>query len=193
MYMVTKKRSYSALSSIYTRRLVGLLIAVVLFGRGLASAEEALQVILPNLEGGIFSLEEELKKGPVVFDLWATWCKPCIKALPKIQEVADAYSERGVSVFAINVDGPRNEAKIRPFIKRYKLRLPVLLDKTNEVAKQFHLVAIPSTLVISTEGKVVYRHQGYRPGDEEALKAVLDQLLDTKKARQPEVTGEGDA
>lgn len=175
------------------REVLCLVGIAVLFARGPAWAENALQVALPNLQGGIFSLEEELKKGPVVFDLWATWCKPCIKALPKMQEVADAYSEHGVGVFTINVDGPRNQAKIRPFIKRHKLRLPVLLDKTNEVAKQFHLVAIPSTLVIAQDGKVVYRHQGYRPGDEEKLKEVLDELLGLKKTRESEAEGVDDA
>jgi len=166
-------------------------IAIALCGQSSLWAEEALQIALPNLDGGVFSLEEELKKGPVVFDLWATWCKPCIKALPKMQELADAYREHGVGVFTINIDGPRNQAKIRPFLKRHKLRLPVLLDKTNEVAKQFQLVAIPSTLVISSAGEVVYKHQGYRPGDEKALKAVLDELI--KKEHKPKIKGEGDA
>jgi thiol-disulfide isomerase/thioredoxin len=157
------------------REVLCLLGIAVLFARGPARAEDALQVVLPNLQGGIFSLEEELKKGP------------------KMQEVADAYREHGVGVFTINVDGPRNQAKIRPFIKRHKLRLPVLLDKTNEVAKQFHLVAIPSTLVIAQNGKVVYRHQGYRPGDEEKLKEALDELLGIKKTRESEAEGVDDA
>jgi cytochrome c biogenesis protein CcmG/thiol:disulfide interchange protein DsbE len=189
-YMRNKKRRFEGARSMVERTAVCWAITMALCWQSSARAEEALQMALSNLEGGVFSLEEELKKGPVVFDLWATWCKPCIKALPKIQEVADAYREHGVGVFTINVDGPRNQAKIRPFIKRYKLHLPVLLDKTNEVAKQFQLVAIPSTLVISSAGEVVYKHQGYRPGDEEVLKAVLDTLI--KKERAAKIIGEGD-
>jgi thiol-disulfide isomerase/thioredoxin len=155
------------------------LLILVLCWAGTARAEKALQLVLPDLEGKTFSLEEELQKGPVVFDFWATWCKPCIKALPKLQQIARDYGERGVQVFAVNIDGPRNLPKVRPFLQRHRLELPVLLDKTNEVMQQFHLTAMPATLVIAPDGEVVYKHQGYRPGDEEKLRQKLDELLAT--------------
>ena len=100
-----------------------------------ARAEKAPQLVLENLDGSTFSLVEALKKGPVVFDFWATWCKPCIKSLPKLQSLAEKYAKRDVQVLTINVDGPRNLPKVRPFMQRHKLKLPVLLDKTNEVLK----------------------------------------------------------
>ena len=62
----------------------------------------------------------------VLVDFWATWCKPCIKGLPKVQEVAEQYASKGVQVFTINVDGPRNRPKVRPFMRRHKIELPVL-------------------------------------------------------------------
>ena len=142
-----------------------------------AHAEKAPQLVLENLDGSTFSLVEALEKGPVVFDFWATWCKPCIKGLPKLQALAEAYAERGVQVLTINVDGPRNLPKIKLFMQRHKLKLPVLLDKTNEVLKQFHLAGVPATLIIAADGTVWYKHQGYRPGDEKKLKAKLDELL----------------
>ena len=144
---------------------------------GPAGAEKAPQLLLENLDGSTFSLEETLKEGPVVLDFWATWCKPCIKALPKLQSLSDEYGGRGVQVLTITVDGPRNLPKVRPFLQRHKLTLPVLLDKTNEVLKQFQLVGMPATLIIATDGTVWYKHQGYRPGYGEKLRAKLDQLL----------------
>ena len=144
---------------------------------GSARAEKAPQLALENLDGSTFSLVEALKKGPVVFDFWATWCKPCIKSLPKLQALSAEYAQRGVQVLTINIDGPRNLPKVRPFMQRHKLKLPVLLDKTNEVLKQFHLVGVPATLIIAADRTVWYKHQGYRPGDEKKLKAKLDELL----------------
>ena len=80
-------------------------------------------------------------------------------------------------VFTINIDEPSNLAKVRPFIQRHKLELPVLIDKTSRVMKQFHLLGVPATLLISAEGEIAYRHQGYRPGDERKLRQKLDELL----------------
>ena len=119
-------------------------LATCLLLVGSARAEKAPQLVLENLDGSTFSLVEALKKGPVVFDFWATWCKPCIKSLPKLQALAEKYAERDVQVLTINIDGPRNLPKVRPFMQRHKLKLPVLLDKTNEVLKQFHLAGVPA-------------------------------------------------
>ena len=142
-----------------------------------SGAEKAPRLVLENLDGSTFSLEETLKEGPVVLDFWATWCKPCIKALPKLQTLSEEFAERRVQVLTINVDGPRNLPKVRPFLQRHKLTLPVLLDKTNEVLKQFQLVGMPATLIIREDGTVFYKHQGYRPGYEEKIRAKLDELL----------------
>ena len=149
----------------------------LLFWSGDLAAEKRIRLVLPDLDGKIFSLEEELGKGPIVFDFWATWCKPCIKGLPKLQEIGEQYREKGVRVITINIDGPRNLSKSRPFLQRYGLKLPVLLDETNEVMKQFQLIAVPSTLIVSAAGELVFKHQGYRPGDEKKLREKLDELL----------------
>ena len=140
-------------------------------------AEKAPQLVLERMDGSTFSLEKTLESGPVVFDFWATWCKPCIKGLPKMQEVAEQYASKGVQVFTINVDGPRNRPKVLPFMRRHKIELPVLFDNTNEVLQLFHLAGVPATLIIAADGTVFYRHEGYRPGDAEKMVEQLDKLL----------------
>ena len=159
-----------------SRRLV-LAAAAGLFLPVAAGGASKSQFTLPTLDGKQFSLQEALKQGPVVLDFWATWCKPCIKSLPKLQEIAREYGERGVGVYAVNTDGPRNQPKVRPFLKRHRLELPVLLDHTRQVMKQFQFSVLPASLIISTEGAVVYRHVGYKPGDETGLRDKLVELL----------------
>lgn len=158
------------------------LLALATLGLGLllpapAPAAPKAQFTLPAIDGEQFSLREALKEGPVVLDFWATWCKPCIKGLPKLQEIAQEYGERGVGVYTVNIDGPRNQPKVRPFLKRHRLELPVLLDHSRQVMKQFQIPAVPATMIISTEGEVVYKHFGYKPGDEIRLRARLKELL----------------
>ena len=157
-------------------------LAVLVLNLALSAAvssgtDEALQFVLPDIDGREFSLEKEVGAGPLVLDFWATWCKPCIKELPVLQEIFTDYEKRGVRVVTINIDGPHNQAKIRPFINRHRLQLPVLLDKTGSVIKQFQLTSIPSTLIISATGEVVYKHSGYKPGDGKVLRSKLDELL----------------
>jgi cytochrome c biogenesis protein CcmG/thiol:disulfide interchange protein DsbE len=144
-------------------------------------AENAPQLVLETIDGSTFSLEKARAEGPVVLDFWATWCKPCIKGLPKLQEIAQAYKEKGVQVLTVNVDGPRNRPKVRPFMRRHNIELPVLLDQTNEVLSLFHLAGVPATLIIAADGTVFYKHQGYRSGDAEKLKEKLDELLGSKE------------
>lgn len=157
-------------------RRVAIIVLCLLIG-SIARAEKAPQLVLENIDGSTFSLAEALQAGPVVFDFWATWCKPCIKGLPKMQAVASAYEKRGVQVLTINVDGPRNRPKVRPFMQRYKIDLPVLLDDTNEVLPLFHLAGVPASLIIASDGTVFYKHEGYRPGDADKLREKLDELL----------------
>ena len=159
-------------------------VGSILFLTGAEAKAAKSQFTLPTLDGGQFSLQEALKQGPVVLDFWATWCKPCIKSLPKLQEIAAEYGKRGVGVYTVNTDGPRNQPKVRPFLKRHRLELPVLLDHTRQVMKQFQLSVLPATLIFSTDGAVVYRHLGYKPGDETGLRKKLAELL----ATQPDST-----
>lgn len=157
------------------RRMMAFILSLLIVTA--VGAEKAPQLILGRLDGSTFSLEKTLESGPVVFDFWATWCKPCIKGLPKMQEVAKQYASKGVQFFTINVDGPRNRPKVRPFMKRHEIELPVLLDNTNEVLQLFHLAGVPATLIIAADGTVFYRHEGYRPGDTEKMIEKIDELL----------------
>ena len=143
-----------------------------------ATAATKSQFTLPSLDGKEFSLQKALEEGPVILDFWATWCKPCIKGLPAVQKIAREFEDRGVGVYAVNVDGPRNQPKVRPFLKRHRLELPVLLDHSRQVMKQFQLPAVPASMILSTEGEVVYKHFGYKPGDEVRLRAKLVELLE---------------
>ena len=157
--------------------LLALPLSLMLFGPAAAGADEALQFVLPDIDGHEFSLEKQLGRGPLVLDFWATWCKPCIKELPVLQDISADYEKLGVQVVTINIDGPHSQSKIRPFMRRHRLQLPVLLDKSGRVVKQFQLISVPSTLIISAAGDVVYRHSGYKPGDEKKLRQKLDELL----------------
>lgn len=112
-----------------------------------------------------------------IIDFWATWCSPCIKALPKLNEIYNKYQKNGVHFIGLNIDGPRNNAKIKPFIRAHKITYPVLKDPNSQLASRLNIINVPTLLIINSENQIVYRHQGYRSGDEKIIEAEIKRLL----------------
>jgi len=112
-----------------------------------------------------------------IIDFWATWCKPCVRAIPKLSAIYDEYRERGVMVLGISVDSPRNAAKIKPFVKIHKMNYPVLKDPEGEVSTLLNVTAYPTLFIVNSANKIVYTHYGFRSGDEKILKNEIDRLL----------------
>jgi peroxiredoxin len=136
-----------------------------------------------DLNGDEVRLADLLGKGPIVVDFWATWCKPCIKELPYIQRMHDEYSSRGLQVFAVSIDSPKSQSRVKPFIAGRKFTFPVLLDPGQDVfAKLQGKGSVPYVVVLDAEGRIRYRHTGYRPGDEKELEEVVVGLLEEAAA-----------
>jgi peroxiredoxin len=164
------------------------LAAVVLLAAVVASEEsKAPEFALPNLEGKSVKLTDLLKQGPVIIDFWATWCKPCIKGFPALDQIQGKYKEQGLTVVAVSVDSPKSQARVAPFIKSGKYSFTVLLDSEGKVAQKYGVVPIPRTFLVDTKGKIVYSSVGYRPTNEEQLEAALKPLLPTKDSGEGKV------
>jgi len=169
------------LSSLKRIHLIGLLLLALTLGAVATGKESrAPDFALPNIDGRDVKLAELLAHGPVVIDFWATWCKPCIKGFPALQQIHDKYKELGVTVVAISVDSPKSRSRVSPFIKSQKYTFEVLLDTEGKVAQKYSAVSIPRTVLISTQGDIVYTSVGYRPTNEEQLEEALQALLPKK-------------
>ena len=112
-----------------------------------------------------------------IIDFWATWCSPCIKAFPKLNAIYDKYQNDGVQFIGLNIDSPKNNAKIKPFIKTHKIAYPVLKDPNSQVASRLNITNVPTLLIINSKYEIIYRHQGYRSGDEQIIEAEIIKLL----------------
>jgi peroxiredoxin len=176
------------------RRMAGLVIALgallVLTGSITSSAAEkvAPDFTLKNLDGEEVTLSEALEGGPVVIDFWATWCKPCIRAFPELQQVLDKYENCGLRLFAVSIDGPKSTSRVGSLIKSKGNTFEVLLDPSQKVARKFHVSSVPRTVLVNTDGEIVYAVTGYRPTNHEALDKAISKLLPEEC---PEGEGEG--
>ena len=134
---------------------------------------------LELLGGKTFHLAEA--KGKVVLlDFWATWCGPCLQAMPQVEAVAEEFKEKGVQLIAVNLQ--EDPKQITAMLERHKMHPAVALDRDGAVAQKYEANAIPQTVIIDKDGKVARLFVGGGPnlGDQlrEALKAVLEAKAD---------------
>lgn len=108
---------------------------------------------------------------PLLINFWATWCQPCLKEIPLLNEVA---AERRVEVVAIALD-EGGAATVAPFVARHGLRYPVLLGG-QRVFERFGGFGIPYTLVLDAGHRVVAIHEGLTGREE--LERDLARALD---------------
>jgi thiol-disulfide isomerase/thioredoxin len=130
---------------------------------------------LDTLTGKLVKLADLKEKDVIILDFWATWCGPCVKALPTINEVANAYKAKGVVFYAVNVG--EDAETVSAFLKELQLNIPVLLDKEEKVAALYGAEGIPQTVLIGKDGIVQVVHVGLSPDLKEKLSHELDELL----------------
>ena len=91
-----------------------------------------------------------------VFDFAASWCAPCRFTLPMLEGFSREFPE--VRILVVSVD---DEVSGRDdLVNSLDLTLPVVWDAGYEIAEHFQPDAMPSTFVVDTDGKVIYRHGG---------------------------------
>ena len=129
---------------------------------------------LDLLAGGKFHLAEQ-KGQVVVLDFWATWCGPCIQAMPQVDAAARGFADRGVKLVAVNLqEGP---GQITPLLARLKLDPAVALDRDGKIAEKYGANAIPQTVVIDREGKVSRLFIGGGPKLGDQLREAIEKAL----------------
>jgi len=116
-------------------------------------------------------------KGRVVYlDFWATWCPPCRKSFPWMEEMQQHYKADGLSIIAVSVDKKRQ--LIEQFIKKTEPTFIVAHDPTGKVAKTYKLRGMPSTYLIDRNGQLVMTHMGFRNKDKAKMEAAIQTLLE---------------
>lgn len=149
-------------------------------GRSPGTASElvgqpAPDIQLQRLDGSDFQLEA-LRGRVVVLDFWASWCGPCMQAMPQIDATVAAFADQGVELVSVNLQESREQ--IEAALERLGITPTVVLDRDGAVAAHYHANAIPQTVVIDREGNIARLYVGAGGQFADQLRAAIEETLE---------------
>ena len=126
-----------------------------------------------KLEG---KLPDDLKGKVVLVDFWASWCAPCKKSFPALNELHQRYADKGLVIIAVNVDEQR--AKMEQFLKNIPASFAVFRDAEQKLVGAVEVESMPTSFLLDASGHVRFTHVGYL-GDETEKQYIreIEELL----------------
>lgn len=129
---------------------------------------------LPDRDARTVSLASA--HGEVVYvDFWASWCGPCRKSFPWMNAMQQKYGAQGFRVIAINVDKRRSDAD--RFLAQVPAQFTTLFDAAGATPAAYDVKAMPSSVLIDTNGNVSLVEEGFRDERRDELEARIRALL----------------
>jgi cytochrome c biogenesis protein CcmG/thiol:disulfide interchange protein DsbE len=161
------------------KKLALILILPLVFAIADESAvADAPSFTLEDVDGNVVNLDSLLTKGPVMMSFWALWCKMCIKELDALKPYAEEFDSLNITLLALSQDKTRSVPKVKPFATSHKWSYQVVLDPENMMRDLYNVQAMPTFFIIDQNKKIVFTHQGYKPGDEEIIIAKVRELFE---------------
>ncbi|WKN30695.1 TlpA disulfide reductase family protein [Porifericola rhodea] len=149
---------------------------------GLFNADAEVQEVTLNEENKLASFtlidnngepynSQEYKGKTVFINFWASWCPPCVAEMPGIDKLYQDLKDREDIVFLI-ISEDEDQEKALSFMKKRSYHFPIYFPGS-ALPQSFLHQSIPSTFVISPEGKIVYKHEGMAQYNTDKFKAFL--------------------
>ena len=155
--------------------LAGLMVAVGMAGAtSVEISGPAPDFTLKDRDGNTVSLSD-LKGQVVLINFWATWCGPCRKEMPLLEQLHARYEPLGFKLLGVNVE--EGNVNAEAFLTETPVTFPILFDPENQVSKLYDVSAMPSTVLVDRQGNMRYLHHGYQDGYENIYQDQIRQLV----------------
>jgi peroxiredoxin len=145
------------------------------------------KVKIKSLKGKRISSEKIVGEKYTLMSFWATWCVPCLKEMKELNIMHHKYEDNNFQVVGISIDDTKTAKKISTILKSKKISYPIYLDTEQKFFGKFNSESLPFSMLVSPEGKILWEHSGYIPGDEKEIESVIVDALDI------EITEESDS
>ena len=133
-----------------------------------------------HLEGPSGSINLSDLRGKVVYlDFWASWCGPCKESFPWMEHMQGKYADMGLTVVAVNLDKRREDAL--KFLQNRRQLLSVVWDPQGLTPKAYAVKAMPTSVLIGRDGKILKVHSGFRSDGTADLESQVRLALQTKE------------
>ena len=137
---------------------------------------EVSQVTFTDPEGGEHRLADWQGKY-VLVNFWATWCAPCRKEMPMLDELQREFGGDDFEVLTIATGRNLLPAITRFFDEVGVTQLPILLDPKQQLAREMAVFGLPITLILNREGQEIARLRGDAEWDSDSAKAIIAALI----------------
>jgi thiol-disulfide isomerase/thioredoxin/outer membrane lipoprotein-sorting protein len=140
------------------------------YGGAMMTGDKVPPLKLKSADGKVVALDS-FRGQPVMLDFWATWCGPCVKALPQLARIYGEAKDKGLVLLAVDQDEEANTAT--EFLAKKGYTWPDFHDGDAEIEKLVGSSGIPRTMLIDAQGKIIYDASGM---DEDALRTEIAKL-----------------
>ena len=135
--------------------------------------------VVPALNGGGPIDVSKYKGKVVIVDFWASWCEPCKIELPALNALSKKLKGQDVVIVGVNLDEKKSDAQ--SFLKAHPVQLAIGYDGDKKVlAQKGDIETMPTSFILDKKGKIAFRHQAFRAGDEKKIEAEVMGLLKEK-------------
>lgn len=131
---------------------------------------------LKSVSGKEFK-KEELSKGVVILNFWASWCTPCLEEFPSLVSLRDSIKDKDLKIIAINSDeGPKQKKKIDQTVKKLNINFDIVKDNEGKLTDAFMVSAIPVSIIFK-DGRVMEVAKGSKDFNSEEFKEKIKEWL----------------
>lgn len=118
-------------------------------------------------------------KNKVVYvDFWASWCKPCRKSFPFMNEMQARYGKQGLEVIGINLDSDTSAAA--QFLAKLPANFTLAYDPEGKTPQTYGLKVMPTSFLVDRSGQLVYVHKGFKENQQQELEKLIVATLNRK-------------